>query len=467
MAGDYTRMTFTPRRTTRRADAAGPGHARRRLQRAGRAARPPPARRDRRHRRPLRHLARDARRVPDRAVAGGSDDDRPGPRVRRRAPRREPRRRARSSTTRSSASCAAPTPIAYDDQPYLPDAAAIAPLPTSRAPTSSTSTCGSGRSPTSRTPDLVEKAIAVDTAARLQTVWQVAAAAAPDGTTCDATVPAGTTLTAPSGRPADDRRGRRPGADRSRARSRRRGGYRGTENRLYRVEIHDAGPLGDRDVQVVARQRLDRFARRRDRRAANRAHASTGSAATASSASASDDWVEVIDDWLELNGLPGRPPQGRGGRRGAADHVTLAAPLTARTCSTQPTRSATRGSIRWDQAGPAVDAAGGADRRPGGGRRRRSCSRTASRSASTPTLPAATSTSGDYWVFAARTADASVEAAGRGAAARHPASLLPARRRHLPGHRRPTAASRRRTRGDATAATAPSASRPSRTRAAR
>ena len=44
------------------------------------------------------------------------------------------------------------------------------------------------------------------------------------------------------------------------------GGYRGLENRLYRVEIHDAGPAGHRHVQVVARQRLDRHRRDRDRR---------------------------------------------------------------------------------------------------------------------------------------------------------------------------------------------------------
>ena len=42
----------------------------------------------------------------------------------------------------------------------------------------------------------------------------------------------------------------------------------------------------------------------------------------------------------------------------------------------------------------------------------------------------------DYWVFAARTADASVEELVGRAAARHPPPLLPARGRHVPGTRR-------------------------------
>ena len=44
------------------------------------------------------------------------------------------------------------------------------------------------------------------------------------------------------------------------------GGYRGLENRTYRVEIHDAGAIGERDFQMVAGQCFARQRGERDRR---------------------------------------------------------------------------------------------------------------------------------------------------------------------------------------------------------
>jgi len=97
-------------------------------------------------------------------------------------------------------------------------------------------------------PDLVESAVAVETSSRLQTVWQVRVLKEDAGsaTTCgtpDAGVPGWASLIAPSTgvlstgsfevAPADEPCELPP-----------TGGYRGLENQLYRVEIHDAGQPG-------------------------------------------------------------------------------------------------------------------------------------------------------------------------------------------------------------------------------
>ena len=123
-------------------------------------------------------------------------------------------------------------------------------------------------------PDLIEPAIGVDSTARLQTVWQVKVlpnvGANVTSTTPDAEIPGWSAVLAPSagrlstlqdgvsGVPAD-RRLLSPGAD-----------YTGLENQLYRIEIHEGGPLGaatfkwSRDnatvaTQVLAIPRLDQL----------------------------------------------------------------------------------------------------------------------------------------------------------------------------------------------------------------
>ena len=133
-------------------------------------------------------------------------------------------------------------------------------------------------------PDLVESAVGVDATSRLQTVWQVRVLAddAGTGTTCatpDGDVPGWSDIIAPSTgvlttgtfevAPVDDPCELPP-----------TGGYRGLENQLYRVEIHDPGqPGGARHLQVVARERQRRQPRRQhDLR--RRARARRRSAAT-------------------------------------------------------------------------------------------------------------------------------------------------------------------------------------------
>ena len=82
------------------------------------------------------------------------------------------------------------------------------------------------------------------------------------------------------------------------------GGYRGTENRLYRVEIHDAGPLGtatfkwSRDNGSIAFP-VTGIDTARTKLAVTRV--GRDSVARISIG----DWVEVTDDWRELNGLAG------------------------------------------------------------------------------------------------------------------------------------------------------------------
>jgi uncharacterized protein DUF6519/parallel beta helix pectate lyase-like protein len=294
-------------------------------------------------------------------------------------------------------------PLAYEKQPYFPNAAAVAPLPTTGTYLAYLDVWR--REVTAlEEPELVEKAIGIDTATRLQTAWQVRLLEVPDGTTCTADLPAWDDLTAPSagrlttaavGVPVDDDPCTVPPT----------GGYRGTENRLYRVEIHDPGPLGtatfkwSRDdgsiafpVTGIDTARTKLTVTRVDRDSV--ARISIG------------DWVEVTDDWRELNGLPGEL------RKVAVvddgdETITLAAALPAGAFDPLDATRHTRVQ-RWDESGVAVDAAGGVMQVP-----------VAAGTAivledgvqiSFDVDPAAGGFHvGDYWVFAARTADASVE----------------------------------------------------------
>lgn len=293
--------------------------------------------------------------------------------------------------------------VGYDQQPYFPNAAGVAPLPT-------TGTYVVYLDVWEREvtyledPTLVEKAIGVDTAARRQTVWQVRLIEAPDGTTCQGRVPGWDDLTAPSagrlttaavGVPASTDPCTIPPA----------GGYRGTENRFYRVEIHDPGPLGtatfkwSRDDASIA-TRVDTI----DPAGTELVVGRLGRDGV--QRIAIDDWVEVSDDWLELAGLPGEL------RKVVAidevrDAITLSAPLTPGKFDATDAGRHTR-ATRWDQSGAAVDAAGGVVAVPA--------------VAGTPFVlgdgvqisfsddPAGGELrTGDFWVFAARTVDASVE----------------------------------------------------------
>ncbi len=270
-------------------------------------------------------------------------------------------------------------------------------------------------------PDLIEPAIGVDSTARLQTVWQVKVlpnvGANVTSTTPDAEIPGWSAVLAPSagrlstlqdgvsGVPAD-RRLLSPGAD-----------YTGLENQLYRIEIHEGGPLGaatfkwSRDnatvaTQVLAIPRLDQLV-----------VDSTGRDAVLRFNAG--DWVEITNDTRELQGLPGEMRQIK-----TVDEATrtliLEQPLPqgvfatntrGQTDPTQHTRVR-----RWDQHGKVLDVNGNVlvdlDEPGQPGVILTGTSVVLEHGVSIAFDMAAadgTFRTGDYWVLATRTADASVE----------------------------------------------------------
>ena len=311
-------------------------------------------------------------------------------------------------------------PVQYDQQPYFPNPPA---LPAGGGPHLVYLDVWSREVTAVEDPGLVENAVGVDTTTRLQTAWQVRVL--PNvgaGVTCatpDEQIPgwldlvrssAGRLTTAAVGVATTDDPCLVPPT----------GGYRGLENRLYRVEIHDGGPVGTATFK---------WSRDNASVAANVSRIEGGVTLTADRVAwdsvrrfSADDWVEVTDDVREFSGAPGDL------RRvvavvDATRTIKLGAPLTAGSFQvdgqsrTDPGRH-TR-IKRWDQAGLVRDAAGGTflnlDAAGGQGL--------------IPVPPAGTSLlledgvqvtwttaapdgsfrTGDYWTFAARTADASVE----------------------------------------------------------
>ena len=209
--------------------------------------------------------------------------------------------------------------------------------------------------------DLIEVAIGVDTTARQQTVWQVRLLENVGAITCEtaaADIPGWMEVITPSGgrlgweavgtaAPEDPCR-IPPGA-----------GYRGLENRLYRVEVHDGGNPGPATFKwsryngtvasrVTAIPELDTL--RVD---------STGRDDVLRFNAG--DWVEIIDDHLELAGAPGHIR-----RIDAVDDATRTITLrddlpagvypTDAQGLTTPTRH-TR-VRRWDQSGVVRDTDG-------------------------------------------------------------------------------------------------------------
>src|SRR5437763_9148039 len=154
-------------------------------------------------------------------------------------------------------------------------------------------------------PDLVEIAVAVDTTARTQTVWQVRLLANTGNATCetdDDQIPEWLDTIAPSaGRltsgtvdvAGDDDPCELPPE----------GGFRGLENQTYRVEVHDGGAPGTaackwaRDNGSVAIPVVEMVSTTVLRLATvgkdDVLRVST------------NDWVEILDDHFELNQKPG------------------------------------------------------------------------------------------------------------------------------------------------------------------
>ena len=313
-------------------------------------------------------------------------------------------------------------PILYAAQPYLPEPP---PLPTAGRHLVYLDVWDRERSYLDE-PGLVESAVGVETSARVQTVWQVRTLGEDAGNAgCaspDADLPGWADMIAPSTgvlstgtyevAPVDDPCVLPP-----------TGGYRGLENQLYRVEIHDGGApgtatfkwsrenaaVGARVTAMVAGGELELATLGRD----DVLSIKTG------------DWIEIIDDRSELAQAPGQL------RKVTVDaatrRITFAPALPAAMLpgSFPDFAFADAHSLRvcrWDQHGKVF-------RLGSAGTPVQAADLDAAGSTGAIVVPAAATTfllengvtvrfdvtgpkgfrSGDFWVFAARTADASVE----------------------------------------------------------
>lgn len=274
-------------------------------------------------------------------------------------------------------------------------------------------------------PDIVDKAVGVDSSGRLQTVWQVKLMPVPQGSTwtCSTPVPwpqsAGVLTTAATPSAASGPCCLNDGS-----------GYTGMENQFYRVEIHEPGTSGggasfkwsrDNASVMTAVNAIAGVTNSAGNPAAQLAVVSLGRDQVLGFAPG--NWIEILDDALELNGQPGELCQ--------IDTVDVAArtltltntlsasfPLVAGGNQTDP--AAHVRIRRWDQAGKVYKSDGTtvwADLS------------TAGSTGDIPVPPSGTTLilengvtisfdvstaggsflTGDFWTFAARTADGSVE----------------------------------------------------------
>jgi hypothetical protein len=194
-------------------------------------------------------------------------------------------------------------PISYDQQPYLPQPPA---LPEAGGPHQVYLDVWQRELTQFNAPALVDSALGVDTTTRLQTVWQVKLLANDQNValTCGTRpdqIPGWPALTAPS----DGRLSTGTaiyGSDNPCLVS-PPGGYTGLENQLYRVEVHEGGAPGQASFKwsrdnASVETRITRFIDAR-----TLVLESVGKDAVLRFNDG--DWVEVLDDWLELNNLPG------------------------------------------------------------------------------------------------------------------------------------------------------------------
>jgi len=152
-------------------------------------------------------------------------------------------------------------------------------------------------------PDLREIALGgPDTATRLQTVWQVKALTNVEATTCGAAISKWDNLIKPSaGRLSTTAIGSPTNSDPCFISP--KGGYRGLENRLYRVEIHTGGTIGtakfkwSRDNGSVV-SAVEKIETGRDRLTVRRLGRDKVLRFK------EGDWVEILDDNLEFSDNP-------------------------------------------------------------------------------------------------------------------------------------------------------------------
>jgi hypothetical protein len=291
-------------------------------------------------------------------------------------------------------------------------------------------------------PKLVEPAVGVDTTGRLQTVWQVKLLEVSSSVTCctpDADIPGWSNLLFP---PAGNlTTGVVQSAPAGPCALTPNTGYTGIENQLYRVEIHQAGaPIGSIPVPVTKPPSgTATFKWSRDNASVATAVSAITTVSSASTVSqltvqslgrdqilgfSAGDWIEITDDYLELHGCSGQLHQ----------IASVSAPDLTITLMDQITTSANFPAlqpggltdpdrhtriIRWDQQGKVYQSDGATvyfDTGP------------AASGGAIPVPPAGTTlilengvtvafglitggqfNIGDFWIFAARAADGTVE----------------------------------------------------------
>ena len=314
------------------------------------------------------------------------------------------------------------TPLNYADQPYLPNPPD---LPDGGPHLVYVDVWQRDITPQHK-PDLIEQAVGVDSTGRLQTVWQVKVLETEGNISCatpDEDIPGWLEATAPSAARLSTATGD-PTFEPDPCKIPPAAGYRGLENQLYRVEVHTGGALGDatfkwsRDNASVA-SRATHINPARDR-------------VTVESIGRDDvlrfhdgDWVEVTDDWLELHGLPGELRRIRvaGGVDETARTLEFDSPLSNGLFPTDPQQAVNperNTRVRcWDQGGQvrkedgtAVEdlndptSTGAIEIRPAGTRLFLENGILVDFSLEPSDGDFKT---GDYWVFAARSVDASIE----------------------------------------------------------
>ena len=256
-------------------------------------------------------------------------------------------------------------------------------------------------------PQLLEVALGgADTTTRLQTAWQVQVLEGVGDAHCVDELDAWNDLIEPSaGRLTTDQVA--PGGDKPCIIS-PAGGYRGLENRLYRVEIHTPGPLGTAKFKwsrdnVSVRAAVDAISVGLDQitvRELGRDQVLRFNVG---------DWVEVLDDNLEFRIQAGESVSAHMAKITAIDEangiltVSPSIPAGLGLDATDPKRH-TRVQ-RWDQS-VGVDANGLLD--TAAGPLELEDGVLASFNID-PTNPGGEFKRGDYWVFTARTADGLVE----------------------------------------------------------
>jgi hypothetical protein len=165
-------------------------------------------------------------------------------------------------------------------------------------------------------PDLIEKAVGVDTTGRIQTVWQVRWIGFPQGETYTCATP-DSQIAYPPASAGLLTTGLVPGAASGPCCLSDGSGYTGLENQLYRVEIHQAGVAAD---PANASGASFKFSRDNASVMTGVTAISSGTNIAGGAASvltvmslgrddvlgfSAGDWIEVSDDWSELAGVAG------------------------------------------------------------------------------------------------------------------------------------------------------------------